>query len=209
MKYEMSNIFRKVIHFLEIAIAIIVLVGIFVSTPDLFKYFISILQSNEMDSYIILGNFFKHTLILVIGIELVIMIITHSNESIITLILFVVARKMLVYADSMTEIFIGVISILIIFIILKFLANDEKLLAKFDNTFSAAVPIIKLKNEYHFNLPIDGNNTLGGLIYSLANEQDIELKTGAKLYLNEYTFVLISVKEGVIERVRILKNKII
>ncbi|MDO4595065.1 MAG: transporter associated domain-containing protein [Tissierellia bacterium] len=172
--------------------------------PDLFRYIYEIILNHQHLSYEVFGDFLKHVLMLVVGLELMIMILNHSYESILTLVLFVIARKMLVYAESMNEILIGTISIALIFFVLKFLLKDNKMLAKLDNTFSAALPVDKVKTEFGFDLPTDISHTLGGLMYELAKREGIkELKQGVTMTYGKYRFTLVAVTEGTIERIRI------
>lgn len=52
------------------------------------------------------------------------------------------------------------------------------------------------------------SNTLGGLIYELAKLENIEeIKENSTFVYGEYIYKVLSMNEGVIERVRIDKNK--
>lgn len=58
------------------------------------------------------------------------------------------------------------------------------------------------------NVPVDMSNTLGGLIYELAKLENIEeIKENSTFVYGEYIYKVLSMNEGVIERVRIDKNK--
>lgn len=204
MKHKILNTLSILIDSIEILIAIIVAIGVITGLPDLFRYIYEIILNHQHLSYEVFGDFLKHVLMLVVGLELMIMILNHSYESILTLVLFVIARKMLVYAESMNEILIGTISIALIFFVLKFLLKDNKMLAKLDNTFSAALPVDKVKTEFGFDLPTDISHTLGGLMYELAKREGIkELKQGVTMTYGKYRFTLVAVTEGTIERIRI------
>lgn len=194
---------KRFIVILEVIVALIIAVAVIIGIPDLFKYIVIILSEPKNISYEAFGAFLKHVLILVVGLEMIMMIVTHSHESILTLVLFVIARKMLVYADSMIDIFIGTVSIAIIFFVLKFFAGDDKLLAKYDNTFSAAIPLEKVRREFGFKLPGSDINTLGGLIYKISQENDIKIEEGLTLDYGDYKFTIVSFGDGVIERILI------
>ena len=77
---------KKIIYFLEILISLILIAGIIVSIPDLIKYFISIIYSSKATSYDLVQDFLSHVLLLVIGLEFVLMLIAHSDSSVIFLI---------------------------------------------------------------------------------------------------------------------------
>ncbi|MDD7305862.1 MAG: transporter associated domain-containing protein [Peptoniphilaceae bacterium] len=195
------------IKLLEVFICIIVLAAVISGVPDLIMYVINTVKSKDVSfSYQIINEFLKHALLLVVGIELVEMIITRSHESVLTLILFVIARKMLVYSDGMVDILLGTISISLIFVIIRFVLKDEKLMATLDNTFSASMPVKKINREYNLKVPIDMSNTLGGLIYELAKIENVEIKENSSFVYGGYIYKVISMKEGVIQRIRIDEN---
>lgn len=118
--------FKKVIHAIEIIIAVILMIGIVIGLMDLVKYFFEILASPPAESYDIFQAFLGHALLLIVGAELISMILYHSNKALLELILFVIARKMLIYATSMTDLVFGAIAIAIVFVTLKFLVKDDE-----------------------------------------------------------------------------------
>ncbi len=194
---------KRFIIILEVIISLIIAIAVIMGIPDLFRYIVVILSEPKNVSYEAFGSFLKHVLMLVVGLEMIMMIVTHSHESILTLILFVIARKMLVYADSMVDIFIGTVSIAIIFFVLKFFAGNDKLLAKYDNTFSAAIPLEKVRREFGFDLPESDINTLGGLFYKISQDKCIKIEKGLTLDYGDYKFTIVAYDDGVIERILI------
>lgn len=203
MRSKGMKALKRFIVLLEGVIALIIVIAIVMGIPDLFRYIIIILTETKNISYDTFGAFLKHVLMLVVGLEMIMMIITHSHESILTLILFVIARKMLVYADSMVDIFIGTVAIAIIFFVLKFFAGSDKLLAKYDNTFSAAIPLEKVRREFGFKLPESDVNTLGGLIYKVSQDEDLKIEEGLTFDYGDYKFTVVGFDDGVIERILI------
>ena len=139
MKHKKANeIIEKTATIIEVLICIIVILGVCSGIPKLVHYIVEIFRvGNLQNSYMLMNDFLKHALLLIVGIELIAMVITRSHESILTLILFVIARKMLVYSQGLTDILIGTVSVAIIFAVMKFILSDKKLLAKLDNTFDA------------------------------------------------------------------------
>lgn len=197
------------IKVLEIIICISILFSLILSVPNLVRYALTIIKTaNLKQNYELLNEFLKHALLIVVGIELIEMILTKSHEAILTLILFVIARKMLLYSVDLIDILIGSISIGLIFAIIKFVVKDDKLMAKIDNTYSASVPVKKIKEEYKLNIPQNMSNTLGGLVYEIAKIEGIEeIKENTRLIYGTYKFKVISMKDGVIQRIRIEEMK--
>ena len=197
------------IKILEVVICISILFSLILSVPNLVRYALTIIKTaNLKQNYELLNEFLKHALLIVVGIELIEMILTKSHEAILTLILFVIARKMLLYSVDLIDILIGSISIGLIFAIIKFVVKDDKLMAKIDNAYSASVPVKKIKEEYKLNIPQNMSNTLGGLVYEIAKIEGIEeIKENTRLIYGPYKFKVISMKDGVIQRIRIEEMK--
>ena len=105
----------KLIYFLEIIISATVILAIIFSFPDLFKYIIKIVNSDPDLSLNIFQDFLKHSLMLVIGMEFIMMLIAYSDKNIIYLITFVIARKLLIKSDTMLDLLIGSVAIAILF----------------------------------------------------------------------------------------------
>ncbi|WP_236785549.1 transporter associated domain-containing protein [Anaerococcus ihuae] len=209
MEKKIKEKIEMAIKAVEIIICVSILFSLILSIPILVKYAISVIKASDFkQNYDLLNEFLKFALLLVVGIELIEMILTRSHEAILTLILFVIARKMLLYSVDLLDILVGSLSIGLIFVIIKFVVKDDSLMAKIDNTYSAAMTVKKIKEEYKLDIPQDMSNTLGGLVYEIAKVEGInELKENTRLIYGSYKFKIISMKDGVIKRIRIEELK--
>lgn len=111
----------KMVKILELAIATLLLVAI-VATGIL------ILKNTLLGFFN--GNFrlddlLESVLTLVVGLEFVKMLILHTPQSVIEVLLYAVARQVIISHDSVMENLIGVSAVAIIFIIRKYLLNDN------------------------------------------------------------------------------------
>ena len=79
-----------------------------------------------MSSYELLQGFLSYVLLLVVGLELALMLIKHSPGSVLEVMLYAVARKMLISSSTTSEVLIGVIALAIIFFIDKYLHTKDK-----------------------------------------------------------------------------------
>ena len=66
-----------------------------------------------------------HVLLLVMGVELIGMLISHSARATIELILYVIARKMLIYGETMTDMMFGAISVAVVFLTAKYFTSRK------------------------------------------------------------------------------------
>ena len=120
---------KKGARILEIAISVLVIVGVLIGLLEFPEYFTLIGKANTLDTYEVFQRFLGYALLLIVGVELVLMILYHSTQAILELILFVISRKMLIHASTMFEVFLGTLSIGIIFLIvliMRFMKQGRK-----------------------------------------------------------------------------------
>lgn len=205
MKFKPVDIMKKTLRVLEYVICLVILVAVIAGIPDLFRYIWDFARNpSQMNSYKEFSNFLKHSLMLVVGIELIYMIISHQNESMLTLVLFVIARKMLVYAQSMTDILIGTLSIVLIFITVKFIVMKEYSIRKLDGTYSASLTLTELKRQHKIEIH-SVENTLGGLVSRLSEESGRPLVEGEIFRYDGYDFTIKKMREGLIDRILVTR----
>ena len=102
----------------EIAVAVIVLVGFVLSVMPIVRDMPALLDSSNEYTFHI---FLEHAFNLVIGIEFIRMLIKHTPGSALEVLLFAIARHMVLSDESALELVLGVASIAGIFAIRKYL----------------------------------------------------------------------------------------
>jgi phosphate starvation-inducible membrane PsiE len=122
MNKNIRNKLTIISTYLEVIISAIIILGIVIMAVGLIKDILDMLGlvfdsalSNQYE--ILIGDALK----LVIGIEFVKMLIKHTPESVIEVLLFAIARKLIAGNSTTIELLIGVVAIAILFIIRKFL----------------------------------------------------------------------------------------
>lgn len=196
----------RLVGIFEIVISLLLVVGIIIAIPDIFKYYINILKSPELLSYELFQNFLSHVLLLVIAVEFVVLMVAHSDTNIVHLIMLVIARKMLIYSGSMKDLLVAVIAIAILFIVRKFLLvshTGESSFFEEDDVYTASMPIELLNKKYGFAINGGQSHTLGGYIYRLVEEQGGVFEPGEIIYDKNYIYHLDKVTSGLIETVTI------
>jgi hypothetical protein len=126
MKERISNRLCSIANTLEMILAVFIGIGILLGFIDVFKYLREIYVSDIDISYDLFRNFLSYILILVVGVEFILMLLTHSIKTIGELVVFVIARKMLVYGHSMLDMVLGALAIAIIFATIRFLFPESK-----------------------------------------------------------------------------------
>lgn len=109
----------KGFNLIEFFIAILIILVIIIISFDLVRYIIEGVIANPTEDSLM--TFLQKALSLVIGIEFVKMLCNHSPETIIEVLLFAIARQMIVEHLQMQQVFLGVICIAILFAVRRFL----------------------------------------------------------------------------------------
>lgn len=190
---------------LEVILTIILAVGIIIGMIDLLLYFKEIYTADMHDVYYTFKSFLGYTLLLVVGIELIFMLIYHSTNAILELVLFVIARKMLIYAETMLDLVLGTIAIAIVFLIIKFLAPKKDFVARKGKVYSASTNIEKIMDEMGINISKEKGKTLGGLVSNLAAENCQKIEEGMVCEYNDLKVKILRESDGVIDKVLIEK----
>ena len=114
----------------ELVLSIIILIIVFLGMMDLSR---SVYQSYIVDfatpvEYSELNSFLAEGLLLVIGVELVVMLCLHVPGALIEVLLFAIARKLILLpkTSGMIDLFLGILAMGIIFGIRKYLLNQEE-----------------------------------------------------------------------------------
>lgn len=131
----MKNVDRKKKTILNIAygfesiLAIVILIAVLLGIIDILRiiYDSFIINFNKPIDYGQLNAIFAQILLLVIGIELAVMLTLHMQSALIEVLLFGIARKMLLLPKSngMVEILLGVVAIGGLFLIRKYLIDND------------------------------------------------------------------------------------
>lgn len=129
MKRKLNEIIYTISRYTEIVLsAVMLLVIITLIIPMLYNFIrIPLLDISPEQFTEFLGN----ALTLLIGVEFVKMLAKHTAENLLEVLMFAIARQMVVEHLSMTETLIGVIAIAVIFAVRKYLLlkapeNKEK-----------------------------------------------------------------------------------
>ena len=119
MKNKLNELIYTISRYTEIALSAIMLVVIIVLIIPMIYNFISIpLLSIKASQF---TEFLGNILTLIIGVEFVKILAKHTAENLLEVLMFAIARQMIVEHLNMIDTLIGIISIAIIFFIRKYL----------------------------------------------------------------------------------------
>lgn len=133
MNMDVKQAFIKISHFCEILLSMVILLVIFLGIFDILReiYGAYIIDFAHPVNYDQLNDFLGQILLLVIAVELVIMLCLHRPETLLEVLLYAIARKLLLIPKSSgaVELLVGVLAIGAIFFIKKYLIpkSSEKI----------------------------------------------------------------------------------
>lgn len=113
----LRNQVAAVSSLLEVVLAVLVLIALLISTVPIAQEMFSLVSNNSTDAF---QTFLGHAFNLVIGIEFIKMLAKHSPGSALEVLLYAIARSMIMDHASPLQNLISVASIGIIFLIRRF-----------------------------------------------------------------------------------------
>lgn len=142
---------------------------------------------------------------LVIGIEFIKMLCKHTPETVIEVLLFAIARKLIVEHTSTMENLVGIISIGILFATRKYLFYNFD---EVDKTIYRGNERVKRINLLeHIDIPYDDKeDTLEDIILKEIEDRNLEIGTGVCIYYPGFALRIAKIKNHVITRVEVIRS---
>jgi len=126
---DKNNLSLKIANIFEFILGMVVLLAVFLGTMDVLRtiWEMYVIDFQTPVGYNELNDLLGQILLLVIGVELVVMLSLHIPGALLEVLLYAIARKMLLLPKSggMAEILLGVIAIAGIFAIRKYLISND------------------------------------------------------------------------------------
>lgn len=127
MKQKLHCYIESVSVFIEIMISVLIIIGISIMAAQLVKDIVLIVSSLvDSTAAIPFETFMGDALKLIIAIEFVKMLIRHTPESVVEVLLFAIARKLIVGNYHYLDIVIGIGAITVLFVVRRFLFQKNE-----------------------------------------------------------------------------------
>lgn len=195
--YELS-------YYVEILISIILLVSLLILTGHLALMLTGIFSiKSGLDTY--LQNFLNQAMSIAIGVELIKMLSKHTSGTIIEVLLFAIARQIVVAHGSPVDSLLSVVALTILF------ATRKYLFTSFDDTSSVVVrgsQKVKVANVLaRVTLPAASKDELmRDLMFRHLEMEDKLPSIGASIAFADVALRIDHMHEGVITRIEIIKS---
>ena len=203
---KISSRIAKVVVILEAILAFLLALGVVIGSVDILRYFNIIYITPPMETFSVMQTFLGHILTLVIGLELVVMLVRHTPSSVIEVLLYAIARKMIIESKSMFDILLGIIAIGGLFFINKVFDPARNFVTDV-NIVNPATLVEDLNKKLEVNVPKDLGNTIGGVIAKLCQESGEKLKVGKTLRVADAEITILSMDSELIRELRVIKRE--
>lgn len=202
MKKFIKEQVLKAVDTLETIIGVLLAICIAISVIYLIFDITSIFSKNNLDAF---NNYLSIAFNFVIGIEFIKMLCKHTPETVIEVLLFAIARQLIVEHTSTIENLVGIISIGVLFATRKYLfySFDE-----IDKTIYRANERVKRINFLeHIDIPFDDKaDTLEDIILKEIDARSLEFGTGVCIYYPGFVLRIAKIKNNVITRVEVIRS---
>lgn len=129
MDLKTKGKFIRVAHFFDILLSLVILLVVFLGIVDILReiYSAYILDFSHPVNYNQLNDFLAQILLLVIGVELVVMLCMHLPNTLLDVLLYAIARKLILIPKSKgtIELLLGIVAIGLIFAIKKYYIEEK------------------------------------------------------------------------------------
>ena len=142
---------------------------------------------------------------LIIGVELIRMLYLHTPLTVFEVLMFAIARQIIIDHSSPVNSLLGVIAIAILFATRKFLFSS------FDETdktvFRATQKVCQINRLFQLNIPSsDKDDTLLDVLLQKLDEDGTEVGTGACAYFSGLGLRVAKIKDGKITRIEVIRS---
>ncbi len=192
--------------YVEIYLSIIILIGIILLSINDIIELVSISENllGGRDT-ISINDFLGISFNLIIGVEFVKMIAKHTPDSTVEVVIFAVARQLIVTHESMFESLLGVIAIAILFAIRKYLSETIHTNKHDEYVVNSGVSVDEINAKLNMTIGNELGNTVAGLIYNIAATRGDHLEVGYSVVIEDKEFQVHSMDSDLIKQVKVFE----
>lgn len=199
MRLYVTIIIKRFAVILEFFITIMLGIGIFLLC---LRMGFSLTNIPNLDVWPNYNDLLDTCFNLIIGVELIRMMYQHTPDTVFEVLLFAIARHIIMDHSSIWSSLVGVCAIAVLFATRKYLFCEFDITDEF--VFRASTKIHTVNKIIHVNLPHQPGETLLDLITAKFEEYDTETGVGACVYIGDVGLRVAKMHEGKISRIEII-----
>lgn len=200
MRLYVTIFIKRLALVLEFIITIMLGIGILLLCLRMASSLTNIPNLNEWPNY---NDLLETCFNLIIGVELIRMMYQHTPDSVFEVLLFAIARHIIMDHSSIWSSLVGVCAIAVLFATRKYLFCEFDITDEF--IFRASTKINAVNKIIHVNLPHEPGDTLLDLITAKFDEFNTETGVGACVYIGDVGLRVAKMHEGKISRIEVIR----
>ncbi|MDA3847294.1 MAG: hypothetical protein PF505_12255 [Vallitaleaceae bacterium] len=210
MKSFAKQVFRGKIStsasYVEIYLSIMILAGIvllsFIEVKELIDISQDLLNGRETMG---INEFLGIAFNLIIGVEFVKMLAKHTPDSTVEVLVFAIARQLIVSESGMINSLFGVIAIALLFVVRKYLSEIIHVSQQDEYIVNSGISIDEINEKLGMSLKREYGNTVAGIIYNIATKRGDHVEIGYSVILEDKEFQVHSMDAKLIKQVKIIE----
>lgn len=201
MKKYANAFLKKLTTILEFVIALVLAAGIILMTTRLIFSFGNLPDVGKFPNY---DDLLTTCFNLIIGVEMIRMLYLHTPMTVFEVLLFAIARQIIIDHSSPLNSLIGVIAIAILFATRKFL------FVEFDESeksiFRSNMKVRYINKIFHVAIPYHDDETLLDILLRKFAEEEIEVGVGACAYFKDFGLRIAKITDGKVTRIEVIRS---
>ncbi|SHK42452.1 transporter [Hespellia stercorisuis] len=201
MSKYLNAFLKQMTTALEFVISLILTAGIIILVGQLLLSFFPTASSPQLPDY---DSLMSTCFNLIIGVEMIRMLYQHTPHTVFEVLLFAIARQMIVDHSSAWNNVIGVVAIAGLFATRKFLFvafdESERII------FRASQKVRNVNRLTHIHIPHENEETLGALLTRKLLEDGQEIAVGACLYFSDFGLRIVKMTEDKISTIELIRS---
>jgi len=199
---KISTKIGRLVTILELVLASMLAVGVIIGFADVLRYFKIIYHTSTIDTFPVMQTFLGHILTLVIGLELAVMLIRHTPSSVIEVLLYAIARKLIIESKSMSDILLGIVAIGVLIFINNFFDPARNFITEI-NIVNPAALVKDINKRLNINIP---ENLGNGVVAKLSRESGERLERGKTFKVADAEITILSMDDELIRELKVIKT---
>ncbi|XCP86796.1 transporter [Roseburia hominis] len=201
MKKYVTAFLHKITVFLELFISLMLAISVALLA---LKLALSLQNIPNLEIYPNYDDLLENCFNLIIGVELIRMLYQHSPSTVFEVLLFAIARQIIIDHSNPVASLIGVVSIAILFATRKFLFcefdESEKII------FRATTKVKHVNQFIHIHIPYADEQTLKDIIKQRFEQEKTEIGVGACTYFDTFGLRVAKMHNGDITRIEVIRS---
>ena len=201
MKKDLQDMVHELTYYIELIIAVIMCCVIAIMT---FKLLTVAIPNYIADGEIEIEGFLEKVMMLAIGLEFVKMLCKHTPSTVIDVLLFAIARQMIVEHTTTLENLIGIVSLEGLF------ATRKYLLCHFDEiekrVYRGSQKTAITNRMARIKIPIEDGETLAEVVKTTLNREERTVAIGACVWYRDFALRIDRMPGDKITRVEVIKS---